>query len=550
MVWVAGMEWGELAKVQDFSLEGLSAGTVHNIEFVLSSASLGGADGLLGENVLGVSDVEYDLANGIVRIFHPMNCGKQDPLAYWHGNSDVSVLETDIRTPRQPHIKSTARLDGVELRVLFDTGAPRSLLTRRAAIKAGYKPLGAGVTSQGFGAAGFTSARTWIGSFKMLELGGEVIKNVRLEVGEVQDRDPDFDLMLGADFFLAHRVYVAKSQRRMYFTYNGGPVFDLRSHDSAKVASANLAEPLPVPTGSPTPAAPPAPAGSGAPAARATPVTPVEAGSLPEGSDVPTDAAGFRLRAAASAARGDLASAYRDFDRAIELAPSDADTFYQRAVLHQASHETQLALTDLDQAIRLRPADVQALMLRGQLRLATSTRDPVGASSDFDAAISAAPEDAYLALQVAALLGNHDLRGEALAHYDRWVAANPNNPRMAGVPNNRCWLRATDGKQLDLALKDCDEALHRRVTPAYLNSRGLVYLRMGQLNKAIADYHHALNLNARDASSLYGLGLAQQKKGLTREAERNLKAAVALRASIAQDYKSMGLDSGSSGPVR
>jgi hypothetical protein len=32
-------------------------------------------------------------------------------------------------------------------------------------------------------------------------------------------------MLLGADFLRAHRVYVAHSQRRMYFTYEGGPVF-------------------------------------------------------------------------------------------------------------------------------------------------------------------------------------------------------------------------------------------------------------------------------------------------------------------------------------
>jgi hypothetical protein len=32
-------------------------------------------------------------------------------------------------------------------------------------------------------------------------------------------------MLLGADFLLAHRVLVAHSQRRIYFTYAGGPMF-------------------------------------------------------------------------------------------------------------------------------------------------------------------------------------------------------------------------------------------------------------------------------------------------------------------------------------
>ena len=34
-------------------------------------------------------------------------------------------------------------------------------------------------------------------------------------------------MLIGADFFLSHRIYVASSQRKLYFTYNGGPVFNL-----------------------------------------------------------------------------------------------------------------------------------------------------------------------------------------------------------------------------------------------------------------------------------------------------------------------------------
>ena len=40
------------------------------------------------------------------------------------------------------------------------------------------------------------------------------------------------DMLLGADFFLSHRVYVANSQDKLYFTYNGGPPFDVTSPSS------------------------------------------------------------------------------------------------------------------------------------------------------------------------------------------------------------------------------------------------------------------------------------------------------------------------------
>ena len=52
-------------------------------------------------------------------------------------------------------------------------------------------------------------------------------------------------------------------------------------------------------------------------------------------------------------------------------------------------------------------------------------------------------------------------------------------------------------------------------TAAFLDSRGLVRLRMGDLDKSIADYDAALKLQPHSAWSLYGRGLAKGKKGLT-----------------------------------
>jgi hypothetical protein len=32
-------------------------------------------------------------------------------------------------------------------------------------------------------------------------------------------------MLIGRDFFISHRILFAESQRRLYFTYVGGPVF-------------------------------------------------------------------------------------------------------------------------------------------------------------------------------------------------------------------------------------------------------------------------------------------------------------------------------------
>ena len=50
---------------------------------------------------------------------------------------------------------------------------------------------------------------------------------------------------------------------------------------------------------------------------------------------------------------------------------------------------------------------------------------------------------------------------------------------------------------------------------ATFDSRGLVYLKMGQFDLAISDYSSALRIEPKMASALYGRGLARIKKGDT-----------------------------------
>jgi hypothetical protein len=72
---------------------------------------------------------------------------------------------------------------------------------------------------------GFDPPDSWIAPVESFALGREQISHTRLRfidkdtVGE--------DMLLGFDFFQSHRVFVAYSQRKVYFTYNGGPVFQL-----------------------------------------------------------------------------------------------------------------------------------------------------------------------------------------------------------------------------------------------------------------------------------------------------------------------------------
>ena len=69
--------------------------------------------------------------------------------------------------------------------------------------------------------------KNYIATASSFKIGdGEEIKNARLRIAETNL--PDADMLLGSDFFVSHHVFVSNSQHKLYLTYNGGPVFNLK----------------------------------------------------------------------------------------------------------------------------------------------------------------------------------------------------------------------------------------------------------------------------------------------------------------------------------
>jgi tetratricopeptide (TPR) repeat protein len=74
-----------------------------------------------------------------------------------------------------------------------------------------------------------------------------------------------------------------------------------------------------------------------------------------------------------------------------------------------------------------------------------------------------------------------------------------------------------------------------------MDSRGFAYLRLRRLDDGLADYDEALKLNPKQASSLYGRGLAKLKKGDAAGGEADIAAAKAIQADIAEEFARYGV---------
>ena len=109
-------------------------------EFLVGSPQLDTvADGLLGDNLLSALDTEFDLGNGVIRMFKPQGC-QGAVLAYWNSDtwSEMSIEPID---PPSDWIVGHVVVNGVSLRVLFDTGADGSILTLQGAPDAQFAPM-------------------------------------------------------------------------------------------------------------------------------------------------------------------------------------------------------------------------------------------------------------------------------------------------------------------------------------------------------------------------------------------------------------------------
>jgi tetratricopeptide (TPR) repeat protein len=497
---VGGDRSADLAIVKEFTFAGAK---FPNREFVVAGNDFDGAVGLIGQNLLSVRDTEYDLANGVIRIMHERDC-KGLGLAYWSRSAPASEIDIERMSPQTPHIVGNVYINGVKIKAMFDTGAASSVLSLAAAKRAGITPKTDGVELAGATAGvGSHYVETWIAPIRSFRIGDEEIRDTHLAVTDLGN-DRLSDMLLGADFFLSHRIYVSQQRSKLYFTYNGGPVFNLGHSQDQREAIV------------------------------------IASGRAVAGADGPADAAAFSRRAAAASARGDYASATADLDRACALAPTEPRYFYERGMSHWDGGSHDLALADFSTAIKLKPDDVPSLIARAKLHWKS---DVAGATADLAAADRALPNEAPEHLEIGAVYTAIGALPAALVQYSKWIDSHDRaDVRMASALNDRCYTRALLNQDLKSALSDCNTALKLQPKIAgYLDSRGLTYLRLGQYDKAIADYDAALALEPKSASSRFCRGIAKIRQGHPAEGHADIAEATAQSAEVGALFARNGL---------
>lgn len=189
---------------------------------------------MLGHDFFENVDVEFDLPHHAVRLFQAMDCGGVS-LAYW-----TTEPAGEAAIEAGPKLEVMVQINGQPGRALLDSGASSSIVAMDFADRLGVTPESAGVVAGGCHTGlGKKPVESWIAQFQSFAIGNETIRNPSIRFAdlwkhvtytETGSRVPKPvaglpSMLLGADFLRAHRVMVAHSQRKIYFTHVGGTVF-------------------------------------------------------------------------------------------------------------------------------------------------------------------------------------------------------------------------------------------------------------------------------------------------------------------------------------
>jgi tetratricopeptide (TPR) repeat protein len=247
----------------------------------------------------------------------------------------------------------------------------------------------------------------------------------------------------------------------------------------------------------------------------------------------PKDAIAHFARARALKLLDRRDEAQAEYDRSIELQPLVA-TYLERAQLNYRKPDR--ALADINSALSMDPKSVEAYLVRANFyKLAGNLKQ---ALADAEQGMALAPDDRQAKMFHVGLLAQDHQYARALQESDLLIAQAPSD---ATLLNSRCWLRATWGQQLESALSDCNASLSLTSAPGTLDSRGLVYLRLGRLDDALSDYDAAIKARPKVAGSWFARGLVKLRKGSNEDGQTDLAAARAIDPKVDVEYAGYGL---------
>jgi len=240
-----------------------------------------------------------------------------------------------------------------------------------------------------------------------------------------------------------------------------------------------------------------------------------------EGATPANRAEALGFRGVAYENRGDSDAAVRDYDASLQLDATSSSRHRIRGNKYTIEKNYDAAFAEYGEAIRLDPTSAFAFNNRGRLYGKEMEYDR--AVGDYSEAIRLDPGWVLAYYGRGMIYSAKKEYDHAIADFDETIRLNAS---FAPGYASRCGARTAAGQDLHAALSDCDESL--RLQPRQtlaLSRRGFIHLKLANVAEAIADFDAALSIDAKDAWSLYGRGLARSQQGDLAGSQSDIAAA-------------------------
>jgi len=251
----------------------------------------------------------------------------------------------------------------------------------------------------------------------------------------------------------------------------------------------------------------------------------------------PEEMSGYASRASFRAGIGNYKGALADLGRAIAIEPS-VELHLQRAWIANEQGDQASAAADLEAARQLDPSSKAAIQRLSRLK--AERGDLAGAIALLDERIALGGDTGPAFREAkAALIGEFGDGAEAVKLFDSLIAEKPGSPSLL---NARCWAKGTRSVMLETALRDCTDAIElSSSTVAALDSRAIVWYRLGRYEEALRDLDAALLQAPGQSASRYMRAVVLKRLKRDPEAARELEIARRLSPNIDKTYARYGI---------
>lgn len=183
--------------------------------FVVNKLEREGVGAKIGANFLFRTDVEIALADRYLKFFKPSGCFRAH-LAYWDATTpSVPFTVHPQKKDMRPWFK--VRINGKDISAVISTSSPHSYMDLFTAQRMGLSTESAGAKRLGSVEGWYgRSQEVWRVPVPEMSIGELKLKDFNMRLFNLDLSGET--LILGTDFLRQHRVYVAMSQNRIYFS--------------------------------------------------------------------------------------------------------------------------------------------------------------------------------------------------------------------------------------------------------------------------------------------------------------------------------------------